>query len=385
MMQAPDADDDEPTNIVPATAAATASVSDLAAGDDSSSRAWFDDRLQNFLDAMARDPSGRPRSDVERRALASAARDMIERLGWGSASPVAMPDNAALLPDQLVANTYYIRGLIARGGIGEVYRARHRDLRTDHAIKILLPKHTLNTTFTTMMFDEARLLQRVRHDGVVTCQGLLRDTDGRLLLVMEYLRGRTLSDRLQDGPLSQTELTDLTQRLAAALAALHGQKIIHQDLSPTNIILRDDSCRLATIIDFGLARSLTDPEDTHMLVDFAGKYAFVSPEQLGMGTGAVDARSDLYSLGLVIAAAATGQRLDMGHDADTARQARLAVPPLTTMPAGVAAVLARLLVPDPAKRLQSANDVIAAWNETFRRGDGFFGKLFTRLNRTAAP
>ena len=371
--------DDDPTQVVPATAAAAEprlgqprlAKSGLDAACGGSGRAWFDQWLLGFTDALTTHEDGRPRTDLERRALATAAREMIARIGWGRPAGPALPPEAALSADQMLANTYQVRALIARGGVGEIYRTRHRDLRTDHAIKILLPRHALDTTLVTLMLNEARVLASIRHDGVVACHGLLRDTDERLMLVMDYLRGPTLAARLQQGPLSGPDLAALLHRLATTLAALHAQGVVHNDISPDNIILRDDDCRAATLIDFGLARSLADQEDTHVLVDFAGKYAWVSPEQLLGHDIRIDGRSDLYSLGLVIAAAALGRRLDMGHDLASARAARAVVPSLDGIDPAVGGLLRRLLGPAPVDRFQTADNLLEAMAGTAARRRGW--------------
>ena len=350
MSDAPD-----PTLVVPATAAAGLSheLSGLGGLDGDGARAWFDERLHAFMAALSHDAAGRSRTGLERRALATAAREMVARIGWADAEH---GPGASLGSDQVLANTYQVRGLIARGGIGEVYRARHRDLRTDHAIKILLPQHTLDMMHVTMLLNEARLLSAIRHDGVVAFQGLLRDADQRLMLVMEHVRGRTLADRIAEGPMPLSELLALTAGLAGALGAAHAANVVHTDVSPGNIILRDDSAHAPVLIDFGLARSLHEPADTQLLVDFAGKYSWVSPEQLAGPDAPIDARSDVYSAGLVLAAAARGEKLPMGQDANTARAARAAVPDLDGVPAALRPLLARALDPDPAHRIPTAVD-----------------------------
>jgi hypothetical protein len=322
-------------------------------------RDWFGARLADFTGALRQKQDGARRTAEETQTLAMAARDMIARVamhvprqaaeGWAA--------DTVLQPDQLLANTYIVRSLIARGGIGEIYRTRHRDLRTEHAIKVLLPRYALDPTVLTLMLDEARLLQMVRHEAVVGCQDLLRDADGRPMLVMDYLRGRTLSSRLREGRLSPAELLVLARRLGEGLAAIHAAGIVHQDISPDNVILADDSCSAATIIDFGLARRLGGKGGMHRNLDFAGKFSWSSPEQLSGRPAAVDARSDLYSLGLMLAAAARGFRLDMGTDLESARAARTTVPSLAGIEQPVAGLIEALLAPNPAARLGSAAEI----------------------------
>jgi hypothetical protein len=209
---------------------------------------WFDGLLTAFIGALRQDETGQPRPPEARQALAAAARDTIARVAMQGVSGAGWASDTVLQPDQLLANTYIVRALIARGGIGEIFRARHRDLKTEHAIKILLPRYALDPTMLTLMLEEARLLQSVRHEAVVGCQDLLRDIDGRPMLVMDYLRGRTLSSRLREGRLSDADLRALTCRLADGLAAIHDAGIVHQDISPDNVILLEDSCAAATMV-----------------------------------------------------------------------------------------------------------------------------------------
>ena len=364
------------TEILPAAALAGLPDSVDELDGQVSGRAWFDRRLRDFNHALLHKQNGQKRPAAERQALAAAARDMIQRVGLRDPEhKEADWAYTVLQADQLLVNTYFVRALIARGGVGEIYRARHRDLKTEHAIKILLPRYALDPTVLNLMLEEARLLQRVHHEAVVGCQGLLRDTDGRPMLVMDYLRGRTLSARLRDGPLPPAELIQLAARLASGLSAVHAQGLVHQDISPDNIILVDDNCAAATIIDFGLARSLDAPENTHRNIDFAGKFSWCSPEQLSSRATHVDARSDLYSLGLVLAAAARGSRLDMGHDLASARAARHAVPPLGGIQEPIATLLRHLLAPSTATRLRSAEEV-PDWLRAKRPGlvQRWFGK-----------
>ncbi len=363
---------EEPTTVLaavedPSPADSTAIVTAMPpTGEADAGQTWFDAQLAGFTAALAQDEQGRPRTVEARQMLGAAARDLIARTVMQSPRGAGQEwaADTVLQPDQLLANTYIVRSLIARGGIGEIYRTRHRDLRTEHAVKILLPRYALDPTLLTMMLEEARLLQCVRHEAVVGCQGLLRDADGRPLLIMDYVRGRTLSGRLRDGPLPPDEVMVLARRLAEGLAAIHAAGIVHQDMSPDNVMLSEDSVAAATIIDFGLARRTGFGSGAHRNLDFAGKFSWASPEQLaGSGQNAgkaveVDARSDLYSLGLILMAASRGFRLDMGNDMESARAARRTVPSLVGIDERLAKLLHALLQPAKADRPAAATDII---------------------------
>ena len=339
---------------------------------------WFVTRLQDFVAALRENASGTRRSPEDFQALTMTARDMLARIAMqrdANATAEGFGSDSVLQPNQLLANTYIVHSLIARGGVGEIYRTRHRDLKTEHAVKVLLPRFALDPTMLTLMQDEARLLQCVRHEAVVGCQDLLRDADGRPMIVMDYLRGRTLSARLREGRLSPEELIVLARRLADGLGAIHAAGIVHQDISPDNVILAEDSCSAATIIDFGLARRLGTGRDMHRNLDFAGKFSWSSPEQLSGRPATVDARSDLYSLGLMLAAAARGFRLDMGNDLESARATRTTIPSLAGIEQPVAGLIEALLAPSPGARMASASEV-GAMLEPRRKG---FWEFVSRL------
>src|SRR5262249_20591424 len=124
--------------------------------------------------------------------------------------------------------------------------------------------------------------------------------------------GASLSKVYKQRPLESEEVRLLLDRAADGLAAAHEKGVIHRDISPDNIILPGRDLSQAKIIDFGISK-MADPEaKTIVGDDFAGKYSYVSPEQLGMFGGEVDARSDIYSLGLGLVAASRGKPLDVG-------------------------------------------------------------------------
>ncbi|HVJ51659.1 MAG TPA: serine/threonine-protein kinase [Aliidongia sp.] len=274
-------------------------------------------------------------------------------------TPPHAPELVAIRPGVLLGHTYEIEQVLARGGMGEVYRARHAELGSLHAIKVILPELANEPRIISLFQEEARKLRRVRNDAVVAYEGLFRDEYGHRYLVMEFVDGPSLAQVLKQRRLEPFEVRMLRDRIAMGLGAAHEKGIFHRDISPDNIILVDGRTDLAKIIDFGIAKS-TEPGDRTVLgTDFAGKYSYVSPEQLGMYDGRVDGRSDIYSLGLVLAAAAIGQPLPMGNSPISVIEARRGVPDLSQVPEELRAEIAPLLEPDPQNRPQSMSELRA--------------------------
>jgi serine/threonine-protein kinase len=261
-------------------------------------------------------------------------------------------------PGTLLVNTYRVERLLGGGGMGEVYLAQHTGLGTEHAVKVIRPAMAMDRKVMDLFYREARVLRGVRHDAVVNYDGFVRDDRGRDYLVMEYAEGPSLSDRLRGGPLPPNEVLALRDRLAAGLSEAHRRGAIHRDISPDNIILCGGRIEHAKLIDFGLCK-LTDPTQQSIVGSaFAGKFRYASPEQFGLFGGGVDARSDIYSLGLVLAAAARGRPLDMGESFEAALRSRRSVPDLSDIPAELRGWIGAMLEPDPARRPQSMQAVI---------------------------
>jgi len=298
-------------------------------------------------------------SDDSTRFIPVGGNDETRFTGVAAPAPAAgaKPD-ATFPPGSLLGHTYRIEAFLARGGMGEVYRARHAELNTEHAIKIILPELANNQRIVDLFRREASVLRNVRHDAVVAYDGVFRDENGRLYLVMEFADGPSLSKLMRDRSLDADEVRQLRDRLADGLAVAHDKGVIHRDISPDNVILPGGDLGKAKIIDFGISKAVDPEVKTIIGDDFAGKFSYVSPEQLGMFGGQIDGRSDIYSLGLVLAAAAQGEPLDMGLSPIAVIEARRAVPDLSRVPAAVRADLVAMLQPDPAKRPQSMRDLI---------------------------
>jgi predicted Ser/Thr protein kinase len=321
--------------------------------DDATRRAPLAEPAQPPNDATMRSPFGdltQPPDDATKRAPVVA-------LGEDEATrrrPVEMQmaggDGTALPVGTVLSNTYVIEAFLARGGMGEVYRARHRELGSSHAIKMIRAELARDEGVIRLFTEEAKKLRRVREDGVVAYEGLFLDEFGRRFLVMEFVDGPSLAQRLRDGPLSVDEVRSLRDRIALGLGAAHAKGIFHRDLSPDNVILVDGKTERAKVIDFGIAKS-TEPGDVTVVGEnFAGKYSWVAPEQLGLYGGKVDARADIYSLGLLLASAAAGRPISPAGSMAQVIAAREKVPDLSAVPAALRAELEPLLQPDPARR-----------------------------------
>ncbi|WP_437377747.1 protein kinase domain-containing protein [Inquilinus limosus] len=267
--------------------------------------------------------------------------------------------SAGLQPGTVLLHTYRVVRLINRGGMGEIYQAEHIDQQTQHAIKVILPELVGDESIVTLFLREAEALRKIRHPAIVGYDGLFRDATGRLHLVMEYVEGPSLRDRLAGGPLTPEEIGRLRNRIAAGLAEAHERGIFHRDVSPDNVILEHGRLEAAKVIDFGIAKLADTGMRTVVGDSFAGKMSWASPEQVGLFGGQIDARSDIYSLGLVLAAAARGRALDMGQTMMATIEARKTVPALDGVPPSLVGQIARMLAPDPLDRPQSMRELIA--------------------------
>jgi hypothetical protein len=203
-----------------------------------------------------------------------------------------------------------------------------------------------------MFVREAKALIGLQHPAIVRCNDLLRD-DNRLYLVMELVEGPSLQRLLLRGPLPDDEVRILRRRLLDGLAAVHARGIVHRDISPANIILPDGQPEAAKLIDFGVAA--VDPGDAGQGRSFQGNLTYASPEQFGLFGGRVDGRSDLYSLGLVLAEAVTGEALLPGQTYFEARELRKSRPKLPDwVPGELQREIGPLLESDPRRRPESA-------------------------------
>lgn len=246
---------------------------------------------------------------------------------------------------------YEIERLIAVGGMGEVYKGRAIQTGDAVAIKMIKPDMARNAAAVTLFRKEAASLHNLYHEAIVRYYVFTVDPATQVsYLAMEFVDGQPLSDRIKQGPLGVDDVDVLRRRIAGGLHAAHLLGIVHRDISPDNIILPSGRVERAKIIDFGIARSTQVGEGTVIGSGFAGKYNYVSPEQLGLEGGDVTGRSDIYSLGLVLAEALTGRAIDMGGTQVQLIDKRRRVPDLAGIDPSYRPLLNAMLAPDPAKR-----------------------------------
>src|ERR1022692_656625 len=269
---------------------------------------------------------------------------------------------------------YEIQSPLGAGGMGEVYRARDTRLDRTVAIKIL-PAHLSDNPEAKQRFDrEARAVSSLNHPNICTLHDVGHQ-DGVDYLVMEFLEGETLADRLIKGPLSPAQVLKYGIEICEGLETAHKKGVVHRDLKPGNIMLTK-SC--AKLMDFGLAKAapsiaspsssltmtLSTPAGSHPLTaqgTVVGTFQYMSPEQVE-GKEA-DARSDIFALGAVLYEMATGKRAFEGKTAASAMAAVLErePAPISSVQPMIPPAFERLvkicLSKDPDERWQTAHDV----------------------------
>ncbi|WP_348536492.1 protein kinase domain-containing protein [Labrys miyagiensis] len=263
---------------------------------------------------------------------------------------IAMRGSAVSIGTEL-NQTYRIDSLLGVGGMGEVFKGHNIQTGDPVAIKIVLPEFAQDETILGLFRKEARILNHLYHDAIVRYYVFSIDPAiSRPYLAMEFVDGPSLAAHVKNAPLPASEFMPLLRRLADGLHRAHAAGVIHRDMSPDNVILPDGLVQNAKIIDFGIARSANVGGETLLGGSFAGKYNYVSPEQLGLYGGEVTPKSDIYSLALVMAAAMRGRPLEMSGTQVDIIEKRRSVPDLSGIPKQFHPVLSAMLTPDPAKR-----------------------------------
>src|SRR6266404_1903964 len=262
-------------------------------------------------------------------------------------------------PGQIVADRYRVVALAGRGGMGEVYRAEDLKLSQIVAIKFLPASLSHDAQALARFHSEVRIARQVSHPNV--CRVFdIGDADGIPFLTMEYVDGEDLASLVRRiGRLSSDKAIEIARQVCAGLAAAHERGVIHRDLKPANLML--DGTGKIRITDFGLAAIAASLDGTDVR---AGTPAYMAPEQLEGKE--VTAKSDLYSLGLVLYEILTGRRVfDATTLPELMKQREKSAPAspsslVRDLDPVVERVILRCLENDPARRPASALKVAAA-------------------------
>jgi hypothetical protein len=278
----------------------------------------------------------------------------------------APTDNADTAPPLLRTGASYGPYQVVRplgsGGMGQVFLARDIRLGRHVALKSLAGQWLVAPTARRRLMREAEAAAALVHPNIATLYDVL-ELDDHLLLVMEYVEGRTVQALLEEAPIPLRTALHIAAQMAAAIAYAHDHHVVHCDVKPGNIQVSPDGA--AKVLDFGLARvKCGSDEETDVPITSTGRMlctpGYVAPERIV--TGVLNASGDIYSMGVVLFEMVTGRRLfdpsqtvEQWFDLIEGLSATApAVPP--NMPAGLDKVIAHALAAEPAKRYQSAHD-----------------------------
>ena len=263
---------------------------------------------------------------------------------------------------RVIGGRYRLDSRLAAGGMGEVYQATHVELGRKLALKLMRPELSGDTSFVERFRREAMTASRLGHPHIVDIIDSGRSDDGQFYFVMEFLDGKTLSAIIDQGPVALPLALDLVTQIAQALDVAHRAGVVHRDLKPDNVIVLDRAGQpFVKLVDFGIAKvvAATDRKlTTHGLI--MGTPQYMAPEQAaGL---AIDARADVYALGLILFELLTGHPPLAGETPALIMSAHISkiAPPLpAAFPSSLRKLASRALAKSPDQRPQSMAEVLS--------------------------
>ena len=273
------------------------------------------DRRDAFLAAECGSDSDLRADVASLLAADAAAGGFLEQPVIRLTEPPGADRRPALAPGARVGD-FEISALLGVGGMGEVYRARDRQLGREVAIKVLPPAFAKEPERLARFERESRILASLNHPNIAAIHSVER-IDGLHLLILELIDGPTLADRLQDGPMVVADALGIARQLAEALAAAHERGIVHRDLKPANVKLSPSG--RVVLLDFGLAKErppAAQPSEPEAAAYSSaglilGTCAYMSPEQARGEV--VDRRTDIWGFGCILFELLSGRRAFYGR------------------------------------------------------------------------
>ena len=289
----------------------------------------------------------------------------------------------------MVADRYRIARVLGEGGMGVVYAAEHVLMRKEVALKVLHAEMCTMPEVVARFEREAIAAAHIDHPNVAGATDFGRLPDGACYLVLELLRGTSLRDEITKGPIPLGRALCILRGIASGVSAAHAKGIVHRDLKPENVMLvdRDGEPDFVKVLDFGIAKVDTSvaaaPEAGSKVLTRIGSVfgtpEYMAPEQAVGDT--VDARADLYAIGVVFLEMLTGKCPFSGNALSILRERILAVGPPDMSEVGdpgARALIARLLTRQPEDRMQTSAELLTAV-------DALLDETFGRPSRASAP
>lgn len=303
----------------------------------------------------------------------------------------------ALAIQDALEGKYEILEKIGEGGIGSVYKVKHRLLEEIRVIKVLRPQAAAKEDLQERFVHEARMAIRLKQPNIAQLHDFAVTTDGTAYIVMEFIDGVGLDALLRtSGPPSVGLALEVSRQGLTALGYLHAHRFVHRDVSPDNLMLtRDfDGSPMVKLIDLGIAKNLEGEMQLTATGVFVGKVRYSSPEQFSAQGGGddIDHRSDIYSFGVLLYELLTGEMPVVGESFSEVAGGHLFHPPRPfdeTDPDGridpdLRAAVLKALEKEPGKRYESTEEMVAALEPFFGGTKELAGEVEERIDKTRA-